>query len=485
MKNIKSHAIIKFIHTLILTLCLPSLLFASGSYYNRLPELGDSSQTVMTTLQERELGKKFFKMVKRALPLEQDAIINDYIQNLGYQLVAYSPRPSVNFKFFVVSSPEINAFAGPDGYIGINSGLILRTTTESELASVIAHEIAHVAQRHITRGLVQQKNIQLSSLVALLAAIAIGTQNPNAGTGALSAVTAGGYQHMLNFSRGFEKEADRVGMQIMAGANYDPRSMPTFFGRLAKESMLNGGDNIPEFLRTHPVTENRIADANNRANQYPKFKPRNNFMLHLIQARIIANLSRDPMITARRCKEKLHASRTYNASLHYAYALTLLRAHQTQAALKQINPLIQKYPNQVLFKMAKAQIEEAAHHSKQAIYTLKNLYQYNSDYYPLLLLYSKILIENQEVKQALKILLEQKESYGNHIGYLHLLSKAQAYSGQKGASHETRAKMYQTLGEPKLAIQQLRIALQFAKDSPYHQRIIKTRIKELNNEKDT
>jgi len=163
---------------------------------------------------------------------------------------------------------DINAFAGPGGYIGVNSGLILMTEAESELASVIAHEIGHVTQRHLFRAAEAAGRLSIPTMAATLAAILLGTQSPAMGQAAIMAIQAGSVQFQINFTRENEEEADRVGMQTLANSQFDPRSMPTFFERL-QQSTRYYGQNIPEFLRTHPVTASRISDTRGRAETYP------------------------------------------------------------------------------------------------------------------------------------------------------------------------------------------------------------------------
>lgn len=255
-----------------IVLCLSVALFSVGARANdnekiQLPDMGDSAGAVISPRQEKELGEAFFRDLHAKIHINEDAEIQQYIQSIGQRLAANSDNPGKHFHFFVVVDDNINAFAGPGGYIGVNSGLILLTEAESELASVLAHEIAHVTQRHLQRAFEMAGRLSIPAAAATLAAILLGAHSAELGQAALVAVQAGSTQFQVDFTRDNEKEADRIGMQTLSTADFDPRSMPVFFERLQKSSRYYG-QNIPEFLRTHPVSASRIADTRGRAEQY-------------------------------------------------------------------------------------------------------------------------------------------------------------------------------------------------------------------------
>ncbi|MDP2903891.1 MAG: M48 family metalloprotease, partial [Methylovulum sp.] len=189
-----------------------------------LPDMGDSSGTLITPEEEKEFGEAFFRSLHSQITINQDAEIQQYIQTLGQKLAANSDAPSHPFHFFVVLENDINAFAGPGGYIGVNSGLMLMTEAESELASVIAHEIGHVTQRHLFRAAEAAGRLSVPMMAATLAAILLGTQSAAMGQAAIMAIQAGSVQFQINFTRENEEEADRVGMQTLASSQFDPRS---------------------------------------------------------------------------------------------------------------------------------------------------------------------------------------------------------------------------------------------------------------------
>ncbi len=422
-----------------------------------------------TSQQEQTLGKEFMQMVMSELPIVSDPIANDYLQNLGFRLVASSEKPSKHYEFFIVKDSSINAFAGPDGFIGVNSGLILKTESESELAAVLAHEIAHASQNHLMRSLKQQKNMQIASIAAMVAAVAIATQNPQAGAGAVTAVTAGGAQGYLNYSREYEQEADRVAFQILSSAGFDPQSMTILLQRMEKEDRLNGS-NASEYLRTHPLTLSRLSDAQNRSQQHrTKKTTKNNEEFSLIQARLAVDLGgADPKALMRQFKKN-----------SYAYALASMNAHEFTVANHAIAQLIKQYPNQIILKMTQADIEIESGRTTEASQLLQNLYDYHADYYPLLLQYGYFLLAYNNPMKAAELLEEHLSTYSNDIRYLALLSEAQGKSKQLVKAYQTRAEIALLMENKKAAVQQLKLALQFAKNKPYEKSLIKAKLEKI------
>ena len=242
-----------------------------------LPDMGDSSGAYLSTAQERKLGRAFMRYVHANATLIKDPMLNGYLQTLGDRLASKSNLGAGSFHFFLVDDPMINAFAGPGGYIGIHTGLILEAETESELAAVLAHEIAHVSQKHIARMVQAADQMALPAAGMLLAAVLLGAAT--GGSAAIAAAVGGQaalMQKQINFTRANEREADNVGMQILSKSNYDTRAMATFFQRLGRATN-SGGIALPEFLLTHPVTADRTADALARAERYPYKQPKNDF----------------------------------------------------------------------------------------------------------------------------------------------------------------------------------------------------------------
>ena len=231
----------------------------------RLPDIGSSAATAVSPTEMKEYGASMLHQMRAYNMVLDDPLVGDYLHSLGYRLVSVSDRPDLQFTFFVVRSNEINAFAAPGGYIGVNIGLMNAMHTEDELAAVIAHEIAHVTQEHLLRAFEDSRKSTLPIALAMLGALAATAgRNDDASQAVLMSGVSLMQQRAINFTRYDEIEADRVGIQSLARAGYDPLAMAETFATMQRVMRVNGVD-IPEFLRSHPVDVNRIADAKARA----------------------------------------------------------------------------------------------------------------------------------------------------------------------------------------------------------------------------
>lgn len=235
-----------------------------------LPDLGDASQAALSPQAEQKLGRQIMAMIRESGDMLDDPEVELYVNQLGRRLAGASPELGQHFSFFPILDPQINAFALPGGFIGVHTGLVYTAQSESELASVLAHEMAHVTQRHIARSVAQQGNNQLLAMAGVLLAIlaASVSKNSQISAAAMNAGTGLAIQNQLSFSREFEREADNIGMQILAKAGFDARAMPTFFERMQRVNRVNDNQALA-FLRTHPVTGERISAGQDRASQLP------------------------------------------------------------------------------------------------------------------------------------------------------------------------------------------------------------------------
>ncbi len=240
-----------------------------------LPDMGSSAAQVITPEEQHEYGEMTFRELRRIGYVLDDPLLEDWLQGVGDRLAANSNKPSQDFHFFVVNSRDINAFATLGGYVAVNAGLILTTTSEDELAGVMSHEIAHVTQSHVLRAVEAQKHDTIPIALAMLAAILVSSRSSsssagNAGEAAVAAATGLMAQQQINFTRDNETEADHFGIQTMARAGYDPSAMASFFSRMQAANRSNEGYGpykAPDFLLDHPVTSTRISDALERARQ--------------------------------------------------------------------------------------------------------------------------------------------------------------------------------------------------------------------------
>lgn len=443
----------------------------------QLPDMGDSTGTLISPAQEQELGKAFFRQLHAQLEISEDVEIQQYIQEVGRRLVLNSDAPNQPFYFFVVVDDNINAFAGPGGYIGINSGLLLMTEAESELTSVMAHEIAHVTQRHLYRAFEAASKLSIPTAAATLAAILIGTQNPQAGQAALMAIQAGSVQAQIDFTRDHEQEADRVGMQTLVAADYDPRSMPTFFERLQQSSRFYG-QATPEFLRTHPVTVSRISDTRGRADQYSYKQYPDSLTYLLVKSKLRVLTSRDSQGTLQYfLASQNQGTEEQRAVARYGEALLHLKTQKFSAAEKILRNLVGSYPNQPYYQsaLARSQLE-----AKQYDKALK-IYQQAIKQFPtnsaLKFEYVSSLLKAGQPGVAQKVLQSLTANFQEHMLYLELLAQTYADLKQMAESHRYLAEYYYAIGQTKTAILQIQLAQKVKPVNVYLTAILEERLR--------
>ena len=315
---------------------LLSLLLCSGNPGRaqelKLPNLGESSTSMFSAEFEHQLGRTWLRIFRSQVPTVDDPLLHDYLEHLIYLLASHSKLEDRRIEVVVVDSPEINAFAVPGGVIGINNGLLLYAQTEDELVTVLSHEIAHLSQRHFSRGVeFQQKNQPLTLAAMLASFVLLATVGGDAGMAALSATQAAAQSSALRYSRTNEQEADRVGMQTLVDAGFDPHAAPTMFERMMQASRYSNNERIPEFLRTHPLSENRIADTRNRARQYPKQEPSVSLDYQLMRARVGNQLATSPEEAVQKFRSELAGTPRSAEAATYGLVLALTSAGKADA----------------------------------------------------------------------------------------------------------------------------------------------------------
>jgi beta-barrel assembly-enhancing protease len=441
-----------------------------------LPDLGERSNTILTPIEAKQLSNDVMREISSATIILDDQIISSYIQNLGDKLLKHANAQKQTLLFFVLNDPAINAFSGPGGYIGINSGLIQAANSEGELAAVLAHEIAHTTQHHFERNIENSRKLNLETAAMLAAAVAIGTTTDNssavnASTGLALGAIAGGVQQTLNFSREHEAEADHIGMRILYNAGYDPNAMPNFFARL-QHLNYDYGEQPPPFLTTHPVTNERIADARNRIAQYTKIPNTNSQEFPLIQARLKALMFHDNHRAIKYFQNLLNTkTKQVNNAEIYGLALALHKDHQTQLALTKTMQLITNDPEQILYKLLLAQIHLTNHAPEKALQVLQNALKIYPSFTPLILQYGQTLIAAKQYKAASVFLTTQVKYFKPKsfaiIWLYNLIANAEAKQGNLAKAYIAKAKVYTFAGNPKRATILLEQALRLPNINNY------------------
>lgn len=459
-------------------LLLSAALLAGVAIANELPDLGDASQSTISAAQERQLGDSIMRQIRASPVYLDDAEVADYLGAVGQALAANSPDPGGHFEFFAVADPSMNAFALPGGYIGVHSGLITTAQGESELASVLGHEIAHVTQKHIARMLAAQQRSGLASMAALAIAILAARSNAELSQAAIATAQASAIQSQLNYSRDHEREADRIGLQIVQQSGFDVHAMPVFLERLQRASRLYEGG-APSYLRTHPLTFERVADIQNRTQDIPFRQVPDSLAFHLVRARLaVLQVSpRDAVETfSTQLLERKYANET---GARYGLTLALLRSGNVRAAaaeLQRLQPLGSRNP-MILSLAAQVQLEQNA--TAQGLETYRRALSDFPGRRGLIYGYANALIDLQRGQQAADFLAEQADRNRSDPKLFELQAKAYAQLGRSLLRHRAQAEAYLLRGNLSGAIEQLRIARSSGDGDFYMQSSVEARLREL------
>jgi len=454
------------------------LLAAPAPAQVRLPDFGDPSTALLSPASERELGEAFMREVRAQVEIVDDPEIVGYVRSLGQRLVSRGAGASEPFTFFVVKDPAINAFAGPGGYVGVHSGLLLASETESELAAVLAHEIAHVTQRHIARSIEAASRSNIPALAGLLAALVIGTQNRDAGTAAAAAVLGARAQRQIDFTRANEREADRVGMQLLNNAGFDPNAMPAFFEKL--QSAARYYRRPPAFLSTHPVTTKRIAEARDRARQLGYRQVPDSPAYAYARARMRVLASADPSATVAYFEAR-SGERVADAA-RYGLALALVRAGQPERGRAILTELVRAHPERSFLRLALAEIELSSGQPGRALEIYQDAQRLFPDSPAVVRGYVNALLRNGQPGRALAVLERYRQQRGLDATGYRLLAEAYQRTGRDAESKLALAEHLYRNGRLEQAIRQLELARRGRAGDYYLRARIDARLEELQRE---
>ncbi len=474
-----------------------------------LPNLGDASRQDLSPAMERKIGEEIIRSIRGDRDYLDDAPLLEYMNSFGNALVAARPsvrgETSYDYFFFVVRDPQLNAFALPGGFIGVHSALLLAAQTEAELASVLSHEIGHVAQRHIARMLGQQRQDALMPLAAILLAALASRAGGDVAMGVFAAGQGLAIQRQLNFGRDAEREADRIGFQIMGEAGFDTTGMVNFFGRMQAASR-SYSDLMPAYLQTHPLTTDRIADIQARIREQP-YKQRAdslNFHLARARARVLQDESMQGLLNAKATfKTQLEQqSRFQVTAAHYGLAFVAIKEGKTleaQAELDAANVALHKPagpnvltssgtqgPNSLLAALAlevllmPAQKPEVAPLAVKAADAARHQFPLSRG---IAYQYAEALIADKQLDQATVYLRDQVQLYKEEPELYDLLAKAYSTQGKMALQHIALAESYVLQGATMAALDQLTIARKSTDATFYDQAVIDARERELQEKR--
>ncbi len=482
-----------------------ALLLPINGNAHELPDLGDVSQTSITPHQERQLGLRIMRQIRADPSYMDDPEIASYLSNLGNKLIANSTEaaPYQSFEFFAVQEPSINAFALPGGFMGFNTGLIIAAQSESELAAVMSHEIAHVTQKHLARMIAAQKYDMIKHLAALALAIAASRANPQASQAVLIASQASMIQSKLDFTRNHEKEADRIGLNILLDAGFDPQGMVTFFERLQKSGRFHESG-APSYLRTHPITYERIADIQGRISEMPYRQVPDSLDFLLVRAKLRA-MQGKAHDTVTQFKTRLKEKRYSNEIVErfgYIHALLRDKKHkQAYAELAHLYQLLQGgsqtsmlsdhplgktilvEPRTVIggamIEALAAKVQLAYGKIDEALLTYKNALKVYPQYRALIHGYAQALIQQKQVEAALEFISKQLQFAQNDPKLYSLQAQCYELLGDKMLEHRAQAEVYYQKNHYKAAADQLKTALKYDNGNFYQLSSVEARLKQI------
>ena len=443
-----------------------------------LPELGDRVSGAVSSDEEKAIGEMFLQQVYSNAPLISDPIIFEYTEHLIYRLSEYSQVKDRYFKILLIDDDSLNAFAAPGGIIGVNGGLFLYSDNEGQFSSVLAHELAHLSQRHFARNVLKSQDSNLASALVMVSSIAIAliSNNPNA----MAVGPAILQSQSLRYSRLFEKEADRVGFANLVKAGYHPESMGEMFENMNEIRRLSG-DLPPEFLLTHPLSSSRISDAFNAAENLPtEGTKKNSLEFSLIKARLEIYYENIFQNSLRKFRERVNQDPT--ESNLYGLALAHQKNNNYEESLELINRLISSYPKNLVLNNTKVDFLFESGKYEDALVHVNKFLEISPRNYPLSISKSKILLSMERYFESEEIIRDQLLRKNNNPDLWLLLSEIQRSSKNIIGYHQSRAEYFLLLGQNERALNQLEFALKLTQNNFQVSERIMTKMVEIKKE---
>lgn len=469
----------------VLTACISTASVAQTERVE-LPDMGASADTILSRAEEAEYAKALVRQMRAYEVLNEDPFISAYFEDMGFRLASHSDRPDKPFTFVVIDQDVVNAFAAPGGVVALYSGLILAADDENEVAGVLAHEIAHITQQHLYRALENQQAMTIPLALAMLGLVLAGGGSGEAIQGAMMGAQAAAIQAQIYFTRQNETEADRIGVQTLSSAGYNPVGMAEFFEKMSRITRAMG-EGPPEFLRTHPVSVSRITEAKNRAENMPVAEPSDGRDFYLVQARLRATIEEYPDTALEYFNHRLDradTSQSENDSLFYGSAIALQRKGEYTEARKLLKSLMAR-DRHVAYELQLADLDLDSGHEKAALSRLDGLYHSFPGNHAIALQYGRALLKGQnlgQAKTASVILRQQLLTHPNDPTLYELYARASNTADDFVRAKEAIAESYYLRGGIHDAVLQLQ-QLVGRDDLDYYQRArITDRLNELRAE---
>ncbi|MCV6615155.1 MAG: M48 family metalloprotease [Cellvibrionaceae bacterium] len=427
----------------------------------QLPNLGDSSG-IVSPQQEYKLGQAWARAFRAQVPTSTDAQLADYTEKLLAKLAEYSELENKELDILMVENPTLNAFAVPGGVVGVHTGLFRYAQSEGQMAAVLAHELAHLSQRHFARGVEHQKRNSIPMLAALMTSLVLAaTVGGDAGIAAMSATQAAALESKLRFSRQNEKEADRIGIQTMAAAGMDPYQAPAMFEQMLRATQYS--KRPPEFLLTHPVTEKRIADTKSRARRYAPRPQPESLDYHLMRSRVRLALAEAPSQAAKAFSSELEGQSLLPEASRYGLTLALIEMKKFKRAQTELDILLKQRPDHVSYQIAEADLIAARGDYDGALGKLRRALTAKPGNHPLIIRIAELSMESGQYHYGEQLLIKHSRARPKDTYVWYLLAEIHGLNGNILQLHQARAEYFILNGIYDKAMHQIVLAQKMAR----------------------
>ncbi|MFA5547958.1 MAG: M48 family metalloprotease [Porticoccaceae bacterium] len=444
-----------------------------------LPVLGDATSGVISLQQEYDLGRAWLRAFRARVQTLDDPQLQFYLEQLLQDLAAYSSLENPRLELVVINNPTMNAFAVPGGVVGAHTGLFRFAESEDQLASVMAHELAHLSQRHFARRVENQRASSVGTMAGLLAGIILAaTVGGDAGMAAIATTQAAALDSALRYSRQNEQEADRIGIETLYRSGRDPRAVSEMFERMLAATRYTG-QRPPEFLLTHPLTESRVADARGRINNYPaRHYPASAQYLYM-RARALIHIDANPQRSINRFTNELEGETLSDTASAYGLALALARAGQHERAEKTLAPLIAAQPRDLSLQLAAVELATAREDFDAALERIASLEKLHRNYYALQRAKAETFMKKADFTASQQVLeaLSRKRPADPEVWFQ--LAEVSGLAGDIVAVHKARAEYFVLIGVFDKARQQLGFAQRLVKDNYRENAMLEQRLRDV------
>jgi len=450
--------------SVLLTLLTAAVVFISGAGADevKLPDMGSPADAILSKNDEARIGRSIMRDIRNSGHVVEDPLVNEYINEIGNRIAAQTNDGDRDFTFFVIDDPRINAFALPGGYIGVHTGLLEATRSEDELAGVLAHEVAHVTQRHIARAIHANSRQSILSTAIMLGAVLAGVAGAGGDVMQAGMAVAQGTaaQAQVNFTRSNEHEADRVGISALADAGFDPYGMASFFDVMSRQNSRAPDERTPVFLRTHPVTSSRIAEAKDRARHHPQVRTDDSISYGIAKIRMIVDRFDTPNEAVAYFERRPYQNQ--NDLERYGRLLAYLRAGSLWQALDIIEYLVDKNPDVIAYHIALGNAQVMLGRHDAALGTFEEALKLFPRNVPLVIAYGERLLELDQPEKAHTLLLDLLNNVPPTPNQVRLIARAASDAGENAESLYYLSEYRLMIGDLVGGISYLQQALQLS-----------------------